>query len=90
VGNISMLRKEAKLGEKKIGLSVIGLGGVKKKKSMFLRHATHCPPSMASPFSVCDLTLPKENSKENQFILGGKSRLEKAKQNNIIFPFHIL
>jgi len=37
------------------------------------------PPSMPSPFSVCDLTLPKEKSKENQFILGGKSRLEKAK-----------
>jgi hypothetical protein len=76
------------LGEKKIGLSVIGCGGV-KKQSMFLRHATPPSPSMPSPFSVCDLTLPKENSKENQFIFGGKSRLEKAKQNNIIFPFHI-
>jgi len=30
VGNISMLRKEADLEEKKIGLSVIGFGGVKK------------------------------------------------------------
>ena len=43
MGNISMLRKEAKLGEKKIGLSVIGSGGV-KKQSMFLRHAAHHPP----------------------------------------------
>jgi hypothetical protein len=30
------------LGEKKIGLSVIGSGGV-KKQSMFLRHATQHP-----------------------------------------------
>jgi len=43
VGNISMLRKEVKLGEKKIGLSVIGSGGVKKKQSTFLRHATLHP-----------------------------------------------
>jgi hypothetical protein len=70
VGNISMLRKEAKLGEKKIGLSVIGTGGV-KTQSMFLRHATHHPLPCPCPFLslVCDLTLPKENSKENQFIL---------------------
>jgi hypothetical protein len=77
------------LGEKKIGLSVIGSGGV--KKTVYVSSSFYPPsPSMPSPFSVCDLTLPKENSKENQFVLGGKSRLEKAKQNNIIFPFHIL
>ena len=89
MGNISMLRKEAKLGEKKIGLSVIGTGGF-KKQSVFLRHATQHPLPCPLLSLSCDLTLPKENSKENQFILEGKSRLEKAKQNNIIFPFHIL
>jgi len=76
VGNISMLRKGwQSWEERKLVCLLLDLVGF-KKQSMFLRHATHNPPpAMPSPFSVCDLTLPKQNSKENQFILGGKSRL---------------
>jgi hypothetical protein len=88
VGNISMLRKEVKLGERKLVCLLLDLVGSKNRPCFFLMLPS--TPYPYRQFSSCDLTLPKENSKENQFILRGKSGLEKAGQNNIIFPLHIL
>jgi hypothetical protein len=41
-GKYINVKKGSKVGRKKIGLSVIGSGEV-KKQPMFLRHATHHP-----------------------------------------------
>lgn len=79
VGNISMLRKEAKLGERKLVCLLLDL--VRSKNSLCFFVMLHTTPSYALslPFSSHDLTLPKQKSKEKPIYISKQIQTRKSK-----------